>query len=67
MPNEKGYILKSTEGYTDDMPVVYINENKKTDLTLPDIPQFDEVCIYPYQYLTHHINKIYRKWKKKYQ
>lgn len=28
--------------------MVYINEYRKTDLSLPDIPEFDEIHILPY-------------------
>ena len=40
--------IKSTGGYTDDTKVVYINEYQKTDVSLPDIPEFDEINILPY-------------------
>jgi hypothetical protein len=42
--------IKSSGGYTDETPVVYINGTKKSDATLPVIPQFKELYIYPYQF-----------------
>ncbi len=40
--------IKGAEGYTDETPVVYINEFNKTDRTIPDIPQFNQINIAPY-------------------
>lgn len=40
--------IKSAEGYTDEMKVVYINEFEKEDKTLPEIAQFNEILILPY-------------------
>lgn len=42
--------IKSTGGYTDETPIVYINGTKKSDKALPVIPQFKEIYIYPYQF-----------------
>lgn len=44
--------IKSTGGYTDETPVVYINGTKKSDTTLPEIPEFKEIFIFPYQFPT---------------
>lgn len=41
--------IKSTEGYTDEMPVVYINEFNKTEESLTYNPQFSGINILPYR------------------
>lgn len=42
--------IKSVAGYTDYTPVVYINENRKSDLTITRLPVFDEINLLPYHY-----------------
>lgn len=40
--------IKSTEGFTENTPVVYINEYGKYDYTTVNIPEFKEITITPY-------------------
>lgn len=40
--------MKSTEGFTENSPVVYVNEYGKYDYTAASIPEFKEITITPY-------------------
>ena len=54
--------IRSVKGYTDEMPVVYINEDNKEDLAYADTrPWFDSILLLPYTYPSI-INNY--EWKK---
>lgn len=40
--------IKSTEGFTAETPVVYVNEFEKYDYTMANIPEFKEITLIPY-------------------
>lgn len=40
--------IKSTEGFTAETPVVYVNEFEKYDYTMANIPEFKEIYLIPY-------------------
>lgn len=40
--------IKSTEGYTQNTPVVYIHEYEKYDYTMTVVPEFNEIKLVPY-------------------
>ncbi len=42
--------IKSTEGFTPNTPVAYVNEYGKYDYTTANIPQFKEIDLVPYGY-----------------
>ena len=48
--------IESTEGFTDELPVVYINAFEKTSENLSQIWQLNDACILPYQNLGDYIN-----------
>ena len=40
--------IKSTEGYTDETPIIYLNEYNKKDNSLPGVPKFEPIYLIPY-------------------
>lgn len=40
--------IKSLDGYTDKLPVAFINSSQKTDANWPEIKEFEEIVIEPY-------------------
>ena len=42
--------IKSTDGYTDETPVVFINERKISDKTFANNNYFSDIYLHPYRY-----------------
>lgn len=54
--------IKNTEGYNDDMPIIYIQEYHKKDSTFSHIWQFDIVRTNPYMDESRWINNYAWQW-----
>jgi hypothetical protein len=48
--------IKSTDGYSDLMPVVFYGKSNIMDLSIKDIPEFEIVKLAPYGSLEYYIN-----------
>ncbi len=51
--------IKSAEGYSDDLPVIFVNMAKMSDESITKTPQFEEINLLPYNYDTHELVNNY--------
>lgn len=51
--------IKCTEGYSDELPVVFVNMSNISDSTITKIPEFEDITLLPYNYDTHELVNNY--------